>query len=195
MVKILYGFWGLVFAGALTLPVFAAEPHFRGEVGPIILPDGNSGTMRLLQGEGFLGPDPMRAVVLDAQGGVRALGPVVYAIAYSCKASACHAYLYLNTLLLPHVYEIDPSSMKSAGVIRADTQDHRNAIMATKEVYGFRIVNDFAERIVGALVCLVQWWPSFAVLFLIGLFAWPAWKCLGVHWTAPKISVGERWSF
>ncbi|HYE48602.1 MAG TPA: hypothetical protein VEB20_03355 [Azospirillaceae bacterium] len=51
----------------------AHEPHFR-EAAPIALPDGRAAELRLLVGDGIIGPDPARPVVLSPQGEVLALG-------------------------------------------------------------------------------------------------------------------------
>jgi hypothetical protein len=189
--KRLCGWVALVFAVALMPPpAFAHMPYFQSESAPVTLLDGSPGTLRLLNGDGILGPDPTRPVVTDAQDGVRALGPEGYAVAQSCGASGCRVYVYSNTALLPHVYELDPGTMRSTPTIRTDTEDSRANIMMAKDIYGFRTVEGLGARMIGALTCLVQWWPSFVILMLIGLSAIPVWKCLGM---ALSRAEDDRW--
>src|SRR6185312_5154065 len=86
----------LCLAAVVLLPTSAAahRPYFRGEPTSVALPAGESGVLRLLNGDGILGPDPVRPVITDASGGVRALGPVGYATSYSCAAQSCRIYVY-----------------------------------------------------------------------------------------------------
>jgi hypothetical protein len=158
----------------LPTPAAAHMPYFSGTPEAVALPGGESGAIRLLYGDGILDSDPVRPIVTDAGGGVRAITPVGYAASYSCAARSCRVYLYRDTMLLPRVFDTDIETMKASAVLRTADENDLDAVMRTREpFYGFRHVPDLGARIVGALVCLAHWWDSFVILMLIGATAIP----------------------
>jgi hypothetical protein len=170
----------VLFAAIFLLPTAASahRPYFRGGQ-PVALPAGESGVIRLLYGDGILGPDPVRPVVIDATGGVRAIAPTGYAASYSCAAQSCRVYVYRNTMLLPHVFDTDVQSMKSSAVLRTADENDLDAVLRAKELYyGFSHVPNLSARILGALACLAHWWISFAFFVLIGSTVLPVWLLL-----------------
>lgn len=168
----------VLFAAIVLLPTSASahRPYFRGEAASVALPAGESGVIRLLYGDGILGPDPVRPVVTDLTGGVRAIAPMGYAASYSCGAQSCRVYVYINTPLLPRVFHTDVQSMKSNAVLRTADENDLVAVLSAKEpYYGFSHVPNLSARILGAFVCLAHWWASFAFLMLIGSTVLPVW--------------------
>ncbi|WP_204312067.1 hypothetical protein, partial [Escherichia coli] len=59
----------LIALSALVLPAAAQahSPYFTESV-EIALPDGRTGQLSVLRGDGILGADPARAVIVDADG-------------------------------------------------------------------------------------------------------------------------------
>jgi hypothetical protein len=166
----------------VCMPLAAAHlPYFRGYASPVALPGGDSGLLRRLYGDGIMLADPVRPVVIDKRGDVRALGPVGYAAEHSCSGGSCRVYVYNDTSLLPDVYRFDLRSTKSTDVpSAAGGADALDAVMRTEGIYGFVATPDLSARVAGALACLMQWWPSFVILLLIGGSAVPVWVCLGM---------------
>jgi hypothetical protein len=175
------GIMALVFATACAPFAAAHLPYFRGYAPPVALPGGDSGLLRRLYGDGIMMADPVRPVVIDKRGDVRALGPVGYAAEHSCSGGSCRVYVYNETSLLPDVYRFDPRSTKSTDVPSAmGGADALDAVMRAEGIYGFVEVPDLSVRVAGAFACLMQWWPSFVILLLIGGSAVPVWVCLGM---------------
>lgn len=175
-------------AASLLLPTSAAahQPYFRGKPASVALPAGESGLIRLLYGDGILGPDPVRPIITDGSGGVRANGPLGYAASYSCAAQSCRVYVYRNSDLLPDVFDTEIESMKASASLRtADANDLDAVLRETKSYYGFRHVPDLSARILGALACLARWWRSFVFLALVGSTALPIWLLM-------RMALGRR---
>lgn len=71
---------------------WAYPPASLKRVEPILLPDGQRGTMRIVVGDGFLS-DPVRIVILDAQNRLIARGPRTNWLSLVCEAPLrCHGY-------------------------------------------------------------------------------------------------------
>lgn len=176
-----FGITTLVLA-TVCMPLAAAhQPYFRGYAAAVALPGGDSGSLRRLYGDGIVLSDPVRALVTDKSGDVRALGPVGYAMEHFCSWGSCRVYVYRDTSLLPEVYRFDPRSTKPTAVLSVNGgADALDAIMRAEGIYGFVAVHDLSARLSGALACLMQWWPSFVILLLIGGSAVPVWLCLGM---------------
>jgi hypothetical protein len=163
------------------MPLAAAhQPYFRGYATPVALSGGDSGLLRRLHGDGIAVSDPVRAIVTDKNGDVRAMGPTGYAMEQFCSWGSCRVYVYSNTSLLPDVYRFDLTSTKSTNVLSiAGGADALDAVMRAEGTYGFVPVPDLSVRLSGALACLMLWWPSFVILLLIGGSAVPVWLFLG----------------
>jgi len=176
-----FGIMTLVLA-TVCMPLAAAhQPYFRGYAAAVALPGGDSGSFRRLHGDGIVMSDPVRAIVTDKSGSVRALGPVGYAVEHFCSWGSCRVYVYNDTSLLPDVYRFDPPSTKSADVLSVNGgASALDAVMRAEGIYGFVPVPDLSARVWGALACLTQWWLSFVILLLIGGSAVPVWLCLAM---------------
>lgn len=161
----------------LCMPMAAAhQPYFNGYASPVALPGGDSGQLRRLYGDGIVSFDPVRAIVTDKGGDVRALGPIGYAVEHFCSWGSCRVYVYGGaSSLLPKVYRFDPPSTKPTAILSANSVNGLDAIMLAEGVYGFVAVHDLSARVWGAIACLMQWWPSFVMLLMIGGSVVPAW--------------------
>src|SRR5262249_47006736 len=106
------GIMAIVLATACAPFAAAHLPYFRGYAAPVALPGGDSGLLRRLYGDGLMMADPVRPVVTDKSGAVRALGPVGYAVEHACSGGTCRVYVYRDTSLLPEVYRFDPLATK-----------------------------------------------------------------------------------
>jgi len=177
--RCVFGIMTLVLATVCMPPAAAHQPYFRGYAAAVALPGGDSGSLRRLYGDGIVTSDPVRAIVTDKSGDVRALGPIGYAMEHFCSWGSCRVYVYSNTSLLPDVYRFDPPSTKPTAVLSINGANALDAIMIAEGVYGFVAVPDLSARVWGAIACLMQWWPSFVILLLIGGSAVPAWLFLG----------------
>ncbi len=85
----------ILFALAMLVaaqPAHAHSPYFT-KTEKIALPDGTTGEIRLLHGDGVMRSDPVRAVIVDAEGRSLARSPQSYAMAIRCSGtSRCTAY-------------------------------------------------------------------------------------------------------
>lgn len=171
------GILALVLATACAPFATAHLPYFRGYAAPVALPGGDSGLLRRLYGDGIMMSDPVRPVVTDKSGAVRALGPIGYAAEHACSGGSCRVYVFSDTSFLPDVYRFDPLATKSTGVLSiAGGVDALDPVIRAQGMYGFVLESDFTARIAGAVACLMQWWPSFFILVLIGASAVPMWR-------------------
>lgn len=100
---------------------WAYPPASLKRVEPILLPDGQQGTMRIVVGDGFLS-DPVRVVILDAQNRLIARGPRSQWLSLVCEAPLrCHGYDHgSGEVIVP-----DPATFGKEGpVVRpADDRD------------------------------------------------------------------------
>lgn len=79
-------------AALMAAPAAAHSPYFTSTL-KIKLPDGKTGELRLLHGDGIFRSDPVRAVVIDAEGRALARSPQSYAMAIRCDdMGRCKAY-------------------------------------------------------------------------------------------------------
>jgi hypothetical protein len=79
-------------AALMIAPAAAHSPYFT-QPETIVLPDGTTGQIRLLHGDGILRSDPVRAIVVDAEGRALARSPQSYAMAIRCDGvRQCKVY-------------------------------------------------------------------------------------------------------
>lgn len=106
----------LIALSALVLPTAtqAHSPYFTQSV-EITLPDGRIGQLRVLKGDGILGADPARAVILDAEGRSLARTPRTIVIQLACDAVRRCIAVDPGSWT---TYEIDPASFRVGEVIR-----------------------------------------------------------------------------
>ena len=94
--------------------------------------------LRLLYGDGIIGSDPVRPIVVGAQGQVYALGPKSDAAAIACNGSQCRIFIYRADDVLPRVLVPDKSNfMVRDPVHRVDDDDAIAATERAEQSYGF----------------------------------------------------------
>jgi hypothetical protein len=149
----------------------AHRPSFT-QVERLVLPNGQAGELRLLKGDGILGPDPIRVLVLDADGRLVARSRRSALITASCKsATACKIFdLSDDTVLEPEL-----STFRS-GPIVPGVQDHERDRLwefeGGDDAWGFRARSASAsERIEGNWAILEARWIGFALLTSLGALA------------------------
>lgn len=125
----------LIALPALVLPTAtqAHSPYFTESV-EITLPDGRTGQLRVLKGDGILGADPARAVILDAEGRSLARTPRTTVIQLACDAARRCIAVDPGSWT---TYEIDPGSFRVGEVIRP-REDAIWALEHGPETWGFR---------------------------------------------------------
>lgn len=115
-------------------PVRAHRPYFT-DVGRIRLPDGTLGEARLLNGDGILGPDPVRVLILDAQNRLLARSHKSVLIALSCEDDG---RCLIFDLSRRKVLDLEPSSFRQGAVVPgADDRDNLWDLDDGEEAWGF----------------------------------------------------------
>lgn len=89
-------------------PAFAHRPYYT-QVEKILLPNGEIGEVRLLNGDGILGPDPVRPIVVDGRGRLIARGPKGRSMAVSCSEPQFCSIVNLWKIL---VLELDAATFR-----------------------------------------------------------------------------------
>ena len=117
-------------------PANAHRPYFT-QVEKILLPDGEVGEVRLLNGDGIFGPDPVRAIILDAQGHLLARSQKSTLMSIHCsQMSQC----LVIDLTKDNILDLDPSSFRQAGSVPGLTDQDRSELWELedgKESWGF----------------------------------------------------------
>ena len=109
----------LVFAGVFaSSAALAHEPHLSFVRAPLVLGNGRPAELRLLYGDGILGPDPVRPVVVGEQGEIYALGPHGEAVAFTCAEQDCRVFIFMAGASLPYVFILDRATLRSEPVYR-----------------------------------------------------------------------------
>ena len=112
----------------------AAHSPYFSDSREIALPDGTIGRLRILKGDGVVGADPARAVVLDAEGRSLARTPSSIAMLLTCSGERqCVAVDPGNWT----AYEVDPGSFRVGEIVRP-RQDAIWALERGAESWGFR---------------------------------------------------------
>jgi hypothetical protein len=87
-------------------PTWAHSPYFT-DVERLRLPDGAMGEARLLNGDGIIGPDPVRVLILDAAGRLLARSRKSVLMGFSCRENGqCLIFDLHNGKVL----DLEPSS-------------------------------------------------------------------------------------
>lgn len=118
---------------ALPAAAQAHSPYFTQSL-EITLPDGRTGQLRVLKGDGILGADPARAVILDAEGRSLARTPRTFVIQLVCDAARRCIAVDPGSWT---TYEIDPASFRVGQVIRL-REDAIWDLEHGPEAWGFR---------------------------------------------------------
>jgi hypothetical protein len=177
-------------AALMVAPAAAHSPYFT-TTEKIALPDGTTGEIRLLHGDGILRSDPVRAVVIDAEGRALARSPQSYAMTIRCDGpKRCKAYdLDRFTVSTP-----DPASFRPGGSL-SDVNERGMLVDGSGKPWGFTTKRmSFGDLVVGHAVYLRNnIYPTVIPLLLTGFAAM---FVLGVLRPAPSRRLYDRivWS-
>jgi hypothetical protein len=176
-------------AALMVAPATAHSPYFT-KTEKIALPDGTTGEIRLLHGDGIMRSDPVRAVIIDAEGRALARSPQSYAMAIRCDAALrCKAY-DLNHFT---VSEPDPKSFRPGE--RISGVNEKWTLEQGAQSWGFVTGRmSFSDAAVGHAVYLRNnVYPAVIPLLLTGFAAM---FVLGVLRPAPSRGLYDRivWS-
>jgi hypothetical protein len=132
--------WSLLFCvSCLTVassPASAHRPYYT-QVEKILLPNGQIGELRLLNGDGILGPDPVRAVIVSPQGRLLAISSKTHSMAISCDDDR---HCLIVDLMSDRVFELDPRTFRDGAVQPAISPGDRTDdwdLEAETESWGF----------------------------------------------------------
>lgn len=145
----------------VSQPSAAHSPYFT-DSREIALPDGKVGRLRILKGDGVVGADPARAVVLDAEGRSLARTPSTVAILLTCDgAGQCVAVDPGNWT----TYEVDPASFRVGEIVRP-RQDAIWELERGTETWGFRSRLATVPEIARAEIAQIQGLGGTALAFV-----------------------------
>jgi hypothetical protein len=103
-----------------SIPALAHSPFFT-QTEAMALPGGETGEIRLIHGDGILGPDPIWTVVINPQGSVIARSEAALAMVIVCRAEhRCHGFNLPRRLVLepdPVTFKQGPDALDVWGVI------------------------------------------------------------------------------
>lgn len=123
----------LALAAIPSSSALAHRPYFT-DVETIRLPDGTMGEARLLNGDGILGPDPVRVLILDAGGRLLARSRKSVLMALSCRGDR---RCLIFDLSRGKVLDLEPSSFRQgAAVPGADDRDNLWDLEDGEEAWG-----------------------------------------------------------
>lgn len=163
----------------------AHSPYFT-KTEKIGLPDGTTGDIRLLHGDGIVMSNPVRAVILDAQGRAVARSHQTHAMAIRCDGSRqCKAYdLNGFTVSTP-----EPESFRSGGLVSGVQE--RWELEQGAESWGFVTKRmSLGELVAGHTAYLMDnKYPTFVPLLFTGFAVM---LVLGVLRPAPSRRLYDR---
>jgi hypothetical protein len=159
-------------------PALAHSPYFT-QTESFALPNGETGEIRLINGDGILGPNPIWTVVINSQGTVIARSEQAVQMVIVCLPEhRCHGFNLIRRLVLepdPATFKQGPDALDVWGVIgdvrRGDGWGFRErpataieVIEATIALAGNNILTFLVPFIAAALVIIVflnlrQWPP------------------------------------
>jgi hypothetical protein len=151
----------LIFANS---PALAHRPYYT-QVEKILLPNGEVGEVRLLNGDGIFAADPVRAVIVSPQGMLLALSPKTRSMAVSCDAN--HHCLIVD-LVNDRAFDLDPNSFRAGAVQPAITSGDRTDdwdLEAEGESWGFAVRKANASELSAANWTLARQAPGAFILF------------------------------
>lgn len=117
----------IVFSG----PASAHRPYFT-QVERILLPNGEVGEVRLLYGDGIMGPDPVRVILIDREGRLRARSEKALSMALSCRLDGrCTIFHFTHDRIL----EPDPATFRSGPLVPGLSSEDRNGLWDIEDGY------------------------------------------------------------
>ena len=138
-------------------PAQAHSPYFTKSK-PLALPDGTLGQIRLLHGDGIVLADPVRAMILDAQGRPLARSPWSYSMVLDCdRDHRCRVFNFDRLLThqpAPAAFRVEPAlDLDNEDWMYRETEGHG---FATRRM----TLSDFAT---GYAAYLTQHWLASTV--------------------------------
>jgi hypothetical protein len=167
--------WALlacVVASLLASPAAAHRPFFT-QVGTIQLPNGERGEVRLLHGDGIFGPDPVRAIVIDERGRLRARSERSLFMGLSCPSEArCTIFDFARDQVL----EVDLATLRVGSLVPGLSDRDRDDLWDIEdgnEAWGFVAREPNASEWRDGLRTKVRLaWPVLAFNGIAGGVAW-----------------------
>ncbi|QRM28596.1 hypothetical protein [Microvirga sp. VF16] len=149
-------------------PAFAHRPYFT-QVEKIRLPGGEMGEARLLNGDGILGPDPVRVVLVDGQGRLLARSHKSRSMALACREEGqCLIFDFSTGKIL----DPDPSSFQRGPIVPSLSDDEREGLWGLEdgsEDWGFTDRDpSFGEMVLGYRIIVSSKLPEIIVNAITG---------------------------
>jgi len=154
----------------------AHRPYLAGEHLALYMGCCELAELRLLYGDRVIGSDPVRPVVVGAQGRVYALGPKGDAASIACFRAKCHVFVFRGNDLLPQALVPDRSGFRFETEYRvaADDVNSSTATERAPEIFGFVAEPLDPVLLIAAAWALIAQSPLTAVLLVaISLGVWP----------------------
>lgn len=177
--------WLQLIATALALLILgsaaslAHRPYFT-QIEPTVLPDGNPGEMRLLNGDGIFFADPTRIVVLDQNKQVLARSPRTAPLSLICDSARRSCWGYDHNA--GQALILDPSSFRMEGkpLLGDDDENELGRIESGDESWGFTVRDaswaeyveaewTLAQRMAGSMFFLAALGIVLACLAVVGV--------------------------
>jgi hypothetical protein len=151
----------------------AHPPRLAGPPLALYMADGPAAALRLLYGDGILGADPVRPIVVGEHGEVYALGPKGHAVAIACTQQ-CRVFIFLADETLPRVLVPDKTNFLMRAPIHRVDDDGVAATEQAAATYGFLALPLGPVLLAQGAWAFVAESPLLAALLAaIALGAWP----------------------
>ena len=147
----------------------AHRPYFT-QIEKIRLPNGEMGEARLLNGDGILGPDPVRVVVVDAQSRLLARSRKSGSMALVCREEGpCFIFDFSAGKIL----DLVPASFRQGPYVPGPSDNERNNLWDLEdgsESWGF-VHRDpsFGEMALSYKMLVLGNWPMLSFNIVIGV--------------------------
>ncbi|MGO4387320.1 hypothetical protein AB4Y85_07260 [Microvirga sp. 2YAF29] len=160
----------LILVGIISgsAPAWAHRPYFT-QVEKVRLPDGEMGEARLLNGDGILGPDPIRAIIVTAEGRLLARSHKSHSMTIICREEGqCLIFDFAAEKILEPV----PSSFRQGPLVPGLADSDRDELWELEdglENWGFASRDlSTGEMFLGYKALVSSRWPIMAFNFVIG---------------------------
>jgi hypothetical protein len=111
----------LVFAMLFAAEASQAHSPYFTKFEKIALPDGTTGEIRLLHGDGVILSDPVRVMILDAQGRPLARSPWAFAMLLDCdRGHRCRAFNFDRLL----IHQPNPAAFRAEPALDLPNEDY-----------------------------------------------------------------------